>query len=213
MLTVGVLFGGRSGEHDVSLCSAASVISALDRELYKVVAIAIDRDGVWYVQDNPVIIDDADFGRIMSFEKKGRCFINHYEQDGKLILHRYENGTTVDIDVVFPVVHGTYCEDGTLQGLLELSMVPFVGAGMTGSAIGMDKDICKRLLRDGNIPVVPWRTLTERDLERDDAFFYDIIDDLELPLFVKPVSAGSSVVSPATELALSSAPGVSLQTS
>jgi D-alanine-D-alanine ligase len=193
MLTVGVLFGGRSGEHDVSLCSAASVVSALDPARYNVVAIGIDRDGRWYVQDRPIIDDNRDFGRVLRLEKKGSWRVNHYEDGNRLVFFNTENGASVSVDIVFPAVHGTYCEDGTLQGLLELAMVPFVGADTLGSAVGMDKDVAKRLLRDAGIPVVPWLTVTRKDWERERDRVLSDAGGLGLPLFVKPARAGSSV--------------------
>ena len=193
MLTVGVLFGGRSGEHDVSLCSAASVVSALDPSRYNVVAIGIDRDGRWYVQDSPVIVDDKDFGRVLRLEKKGSWRVNHYEDGNRLVLLNTDDRTSVSVDIVFPMVHGTYCEDGTLQGLLELAMVPFVGADTLGSAVGMDKDVAKRLLRDAGIPVVPWVTVTRMEWERARDRVLRDAGGLGLPLFIKPARAGSSV--------------------
>lgn len=193
MLTVGVLFGGRSGEHDVSLCSAASVVAALDPARYKTVAIGIDRDGRWYVQDRPVIVDDKDFGRVLQLEKKGSWRVNHYEDGNHLVLFNTDDRTSVSVDIVFPVVHGTYCEDGTLQGLLELAMVPFVGADTLGSAVGMDKDVAKRLLRDAGIPVVPWLTVLRAEWDRERGRILQEAETLGLPLFIKPARTGSSV--------------------
>jgi D-alanine-D-alanine ligase len=194
MLTIGVLFGGRSGEHDVSLCSAASVVSALDPEKYAVVAIGIDRDGRWYVQDRPVIVDDKDFGRILKLEKKGTWFVNHFEENKKLVLYNFDDKKKISVDVVFPAVHGTYCEDGTLQGLLELAMVPYVGADSIGSSIGIDKDVSKRLLRDSGIPVVPWETIFIEDWDRNNKKIIERIKkNFSLPLFAKPARTGSSV--------------------
>jgi D-alanine-D-alanine ligase len=194
MLTVGVLFGGRSGEHDVSLCSAASVVSALDKNKYNVVAIGIDRDGKWYPQERPVIVNDKDFGRILKLEKKGTWFVNHFEDVNKLVLYNFDDKKKISVDVVFPAVHGTYCEDGTLQGLLDLAMVPYVGADTIGSSIGIDKDVSKRLLRDSGIPVVPWETVFIEDWQRSHKEITEIINaNLSLPLFVKPARTGSSV--------------------
>jgi D-alanine-D-alanine ligase len=194
MLTVGVLFGGRSGEHDVSLCSAASVVSALDPKKYNVVAIGIDRDGKWYPQERPVIVDDKDFGRILKLDKIGSWFVNHFENGNKLVLYNFDDNKKISVDVVFPAVHGTYCEDGTLQGLLELAMVPYVGADSAGSSIGIDKDVSKRLLRDSGIPVVPWETLFIEDWNRDHKEIIEKINaNFSLPLFVKPARTGSSV--------------------
>ncbi len=194
-ITIGVLYGGRSGEHDVSLCSAASVVSALDKTRYDIVAIGIDRDGRWYVQERPEIVADRDFGKILSLKKRGTWLVNHFEQQNKLSLCNLEaDGEKVIIDVIFPVLHGTYGEDGTLQGLLELAMVPYVGVDVAGSAIGMDKDIAKRLLAQAGIPVVPWITAGRREWsEQPQKILRRAQKELAFPLFVKPLCTGSSV--------------------
>ena len=194
-MNIGVLYGGRSGEHDVSLCSAASVFSALDRNKYKVTVIGIDRDGRWYVQDKPEIIPDKDFGRKLALKKSGTWLVNHFEQKNKLHLYNIKNkNKEVVLDVVFPVLHGTFGEDGTLQGLLELAMVPYVGADVTGSAVGMDKDIAKRLLKEADIPVVPSLTINKQQWKDNQKLIIKSAPDiLGLPLFVKPVCTGSSV--------------------
>ena len=194
-IKIGVLYGGRSGEHDVSLCSAASVFSALDRNKYKVTVIGIDRDGRWYVQDKPEIIPDKDFGRKLALKKSGTWLVNHFEQKNKLHLYNIKNkNKEVVLDVVFPVLHGTFGEDGTLQGLLELAMVPYVGADVTGSAVGMDKDIAKRLLKEAGIPVVPSLTINKQQWKDNQKLIIKSAPEiLGLPLFVKPVCTGSSV--------------------
>jgi D-alanine-D-alanine ligase len=194
-IKIGVLYGGRSGEHDVSLCSAASVFSALDRNKYEVTAVGIARDGRWYVQDKPEIIPDKSFGKILSLKKKGMWLVNHFEQKNKLHLYDLKNkNKKVIIDVVFPVLHGTFGEDGTLQGLLELAMVPYVGADVTGSAVGMDKDIAKRLLKEAGIPVVPSLTINKQQWKDNQKIIIkSALDELGLPLFIKPVCTGSSV--------------------
>ncbi len=194
MITVGILFGGRSGEHEVSRCSAASVFTHLDRDRYNVIVIGIDYDGRWYLQDKPEVVSDDSFGPVLRLEKKNECFVNHYERDGRIYFHNADTGKEVSADMIFPVVHGTFCEDGTLQGLLDLSLVPYVGAGVAGSAIGMDKDIAKRLLRDAGIPVVPWIKVTKLHwLNKRDFIISSICDNIGFPCFVKPSNAGSSV--------------------
>ena len=192
---IGVLYGGRSGEHDVSLCSAASVFSALDRNKYEVTAVGIARDGRWYVQDKPEIIPDKSFGKILSLKKKGMWLVNHFEQKNKLHLYDLKNkNKKVIIDIVFPVLHGTFGEDGTLQGLLELAMVPYVGADVTGSAVSMDKDIAKRLLKEAGIGVVPSVTVSKQQWKDNPKIIIKrALDELGLPVFVKPVCTGSSV--------------------
>ncbi|PKN70350.1 MAG: D-alanine--D-alanine ligase A [Deltaproteobacteria bacterium HGW-Deltaproteobacteria-12] len=192
---IGVLYGGRSGEHDVSLCSAASVVSALNSSKYEIIAIGIDKDGKWYVQDKPQIVKHKDFGQVLSLKKRGTWLVNHFEQENKLLLYNMENsGEKVAVDIVFPVLHGTFCEDGTLQGLLELAMVPYVGADVLGSAVGMDKDVAKRLLHEAGIPVVPSLTVNFQQWRNNQkSIMESAIDKLGLPLFVKPVCTGSSV--------------------
>jgi D-alanine-D-alanine ligase len=194
MLRIGILYGGRSGEHEVSLCSAASVLSALDKKKYEVVAIGIDRDGRWYVQREPEIIDDKDFGKVLKLSKDGNWLVNHFEKNNRLYLYDTESKREVYVDVVFPVVHGIFCEDGTLQGLLELAVVPYVGADVIGSAVGMDKDVSKRLLKEAGIPIVSWITLSREQWEREQSsVITSIVDRIDFPLFVKPSNAGSSV--------------------
>jgi len=194
MTRVGILYGGRSGEHEVSRCSAASVYSAIDRSRYDVLAIGIDYDGRWYPQEPARIMEDRDFGKVLDIKKNGLWLVNHFENDGRLWLYDIESGGRRYVDLVFPVLHGTFGEDGTLQGLLELAMVPYVGADVIGSAVGMDKDAAKRLLRDAGIRVVPWITVNRREWEGGAAGIAErAISELGLPLFVKPVNAGSSV--------------------
>ena len=194
-IKIGVLYGGRSGEHDVSLCFAASVFSALDRNKYDVTVIGIARDGRWYVQDKPKIIPNKTFGRILSLKKKGVWLVNHFEQKNKLWLYNIKSkNEEVALDIVFPVLHGTFGEDGTLQGLLELAMVPYVGADVTGSAVGMDKDIAKRLLKEAGVPVVPSLTINKQQWKDNPKLIIkNALDKLGLPVFIKPVCTGSSV--------------------
>jgi len=194
-IKIGVLYGGRSGEHNVSLCSGASVVRALDQNKYEVTAIGIDRDGRWYVQDKPEILPDKDFGQILSLKKRGKWLVNHFEQENKLHIYNIENkNEEVVIDIVFPVLHGTYGEDGTLQGLLELAMVPYVGADVAGSAMGMDKDIAKRLLNQAGIPVVPSLTISKHQWQDNPGIIIrDALSKLGMTLFVKPLCTGSSV--------------------
>ena len=194
MISLGILYGGRSGEHDVSLCSAASIVSGLDKNKYSITAIGIARNGKWYVQDEPVIVEHESFGKILRLEEKGNWKLNHFPSDGRLTLVDNDTGRSVSVDVVFPAVHGTFCEDGTLQGLLELASVPYVGADVVGSSVGMDKDVAKRLLRDSGIPVVPWETITSSSWQHDrETLSQKVINNIGFPLFVKPCCAGSSV--------------------
>ena len=194
MIKVGVLYGGRSCEHDVSCCSAASVIKYLDRSKYEVYAIGIDHDGRWHVQESPEIIKSNDFGEILKLNKTGDWLVNHFEREGRLFLYNKKNGAEVFSDIIFPVVHGTFCEDGSLQGLLELAMVPYVGADVLGSAIGMDKDVSKRLLKEAGIPVVDWIKVTKHLWNSEkDVIKNKIAASIGFPCFIKPCNTGSSV--------------------
>src|SRR5947209_7873517 len=188
-LRVAVLFGGRSGEHEVSLASAASVIRGLDPDKYEAVPIGISKEGHW-------LIGSAATKLLPDVLKNGQRIVMAADPtDAALIpLDRSGSGMGQRLDVVFPVMHGTYGEDGTIQGLLDLAGLPFVGAGVLGSAVGMDKDVAKRLLQQANIPVVPWVTVYRADWERDPAAIQKEIEKkFRYPVFVKPAALGSSV--------------------
>jgi D-alanine-D-alanine ligase len=188
-IRVAVLCGGRSAEHEVSLQSARNVVGALDRRKYDVVLIGIDRQGRWRLHDAESFLAHArDPGRIR-LGRAGRrvalgagCNRFFGLADGKALR---------PVDVVFPVLHGPFGEDGTVQGLLELSGLPFVGAGVLGSAVGMDKEVMKRLLREAGVPVADFEVLHWHSAGRAD--LGAVIARLGLPLFVKPANLGSSV--------------------
>ena len=160
ILRVGVLFGGRSGEHEVSLASAASVIRGLDPDKYEAVPIGISKEGHW-------LIGSAAQKLLPEVLRAGQRVVMAADPTDAAIIPLDRSGGGQRIDVVFPVMHGTYGEDGTIQGLLDLAGLPFIGAGVLGSAIGMDKDVSKRLLQAAKIPVVPWITVYRTDWERD----------------------------------------------
>jgi len=194
MLRVGIVFGGRSGEHDVSRCSAASVLQNLDASKYQAVAIGIDHDGKWYPDDSPVVTSDDVFGSVLNIKKTGNWFFNVYPENGRLNFFEKESGKNISVDMIFPVIHGTYCEDGKFQGILESAGVPYVGANVIGSAIGMDKDVAKRLLDHAGIPVVPWFTVHKSSWDKTSEFTtQEIKMSFGFPCFVKPANAGSSV--------------------
>src|ERR1700724_4900585 len=159
-LRIGVLFGGRSGEHEVSLASAASVIRGLDPDKYEPVPIGITKEGHWLV--------GAGAQKMLPEVLKGGLRVMMTADPTDAALVRLDgSGGGQRIDVVFPVMHGTFGEDGTIQGLLDLAGLPFVGAGVLGSAIGMDKDVAKRLLQMAKIPVVPWITVHRHAWEKN----------------------------------------------
>jgi len=188
-LRIGVLFGGRSGEHEVSLASAASVIRALDPEKYEAVPIGITKDGRWLVGTGAVKM-------LPEVLKSGeRVILPADPSAAALVAVGPGSGQpSVMVDVVFPVLHGTFGEDGTVQGLLELAGLPYVGAGVLGSAVGMDKDVQKRLFQQAGLPIVPFLAVRRAEWERDRAeVLREIKKKFKFPVFVKPATLGSSV--------------------
>ena len=181
-LRVGVIYGGKSGEHEVSIASAASIFRHLDPFRYEAVPIKIEKSGRWALAAAaPTAVSAAEVLKDMRTEA-----LQPIEATAVLT-----NGT---IDVVFPVLHGPYGEDGTVQGLLELANVPYVGAGVLGSAVGMDKAVMKTLFAAAGLPIVPHITVLRRDWERDaPGITVRVASDLTYPVFVKPANLGSSV--------------------
>ncbi|MFW5940800.1 MAG: D-alanine--D-alanine ligase family protein [Chloroflexota bacterium] len=193
-LRVGVIFGGRSGEHEVSLMSAQSVMGALDPEKYEVVAIGIDKSGEWLVGDAMLALSEG-----ASNSTHPATLLPDPRASALMRMERRETKPTAlsevaQLDVIVPILHGTYGEDGTVQGLLELAGLPYVGAGVVGSAVGMDKAIFKSVMSAHQIPVLPWRLIRAGEWRRRPR---EILDELEAaftyPLFTKPANLGSSV--------------------
>jgi D-alanine-D-alanine ligase len=210
-LRVGILYGGRSSEHEVSLASAAAVFANIDRTRYEPIAIRIEKDGHWVLADRPpTAASAADVIDQLKSEtarlRGGReVFLPPRPGDATLVLvdRRSARGdeaeataslTGLGLDVIFPVLHGPYGEDGTIQGLLELANVAYVGCGVLASAVGMDKAVMKVLFEAKGLRVSAWRTLLRGDWQRDRA---GVVADLEralsYPLFVKPANLGSSI--------------------
>jgi D-alanine-D-alanine ligase len=188
-LRVGILFGGRSGEHEVSLVSAASVMRALDSEKYEAVPIGIAKDGRWLIGSNaqkmlPEILKSGD-----------RVVLPPDPNAAALVPLRPLTGQpSTTVDVVFPVLHGTFGEDGTVQGLLELAGLPYVGAGVLASAVGMDKDLQKRLFVEEGLPIVPFLAVHRSEWERHRGkVLREVKKKFRFPVFVKPATLGSSV--------------------
>jgi D-alanine-D-alanine ligase len=188
---VAVLYGGRSGEHEVSLVSAASVIRNLDRGLYEIVPIAIDKQGRWLLHDLKTIDLDA---KALPVSPSALPVVLPPTPGATSLVSLNGQVKRIPFDVIFPVMHGPLCEDGTLQGLLDLAEVPYVGCGVLASAVGMDKDVAKRLAHAAGIPVVPWITLRRAQYLHDPTKAHEAIaSQLGYPNFVKPANMGSSV--------------------
>ncbi len=188
-IKVGILFGGRSAEHEVSLQSAKNVAEAIDRDKYDVALIGIDKSGRWLLPDQSQYLLNASDPKLISLNRQGQEDVALVPQSGGSLSDLNSGGTHSSIGVVFPILHGPFGEDGTVQGLLKLADVPFVGAGVLGSSVGMDKDVMKRLLRDAGLPIGKFIVLRRTDL----ADFAAISDEIGLPCFVKPANLGSSV--------------------
>lgn len=196
-LRVGILFGGKSGEHEVSIVSATNVFGALDKDKYDVTLIGIDKNGRWLLPDQALFLTNAANPRLVKLNKESQTVsLVPYENDSSLVPVGATAGPSAvgRFDVVLPILHGTYGEDGTIQGLLELANVPYVGSGVLGSSVGMDKDVSKRLFQAAGIPVVPARVLRRHEFEKKPQVLIDeTIRELGLPFFVKPANMGSSV--------------------
>jgi D-alanine-D-alanine ligase len=204
---VGVLFGGRSSEHEISLRSALTVISAMDPVRYEVVPIGIGRDGRWYLRTDAIRMLAQTAPRLEALADGGLEVSLLPHPAGHSLVGAPGNGSggavstaqsagkglPGPLDVIFPVLHGSYGEDGTVQGLLELAGIPYVGAGVLGSAVGMDKDIQKRLLREAGLPVVRYAAIERWQWREDPTRAADLARALEYPVFVKPNALGSSV--------------------
>jgi D-alanine-D-alanine ligase len=187
-LRVGILFGGRSGEHEVSLASAASVIRALDPEKYEALPIGITKDGRW-------LVGSGAHKMLPEVLRSGQRVVLPPDPTAAALVPLDEaQSPGLRVDVVFPVLHGTFGEDGTVQGLLDMAGLPYVGAGVLASSVGMDKDVQKRLFHEARLPVVEYVSIPRSEWERDPRRAErDIFKKLRLPVFVKPATLGSSV--------------------
>jgi len=195
-IRIAILFGGRSGEHEVSLQSAASVLAAIDRKQYDVLPIGITKEGRWVTGNVPETLPAEKLAGIL---RQGNPVIASADPQGPSLIPLNSSVPTGrnlagKIDVVFPLLHGTFGEDGTVQGLLDLAGIPYVGAGVLASAAGMDKDIMKRLFRDSRIPVIEWITVLRNEWQSYPALVrQNVQHEIGYPAFVKPANLGSSV--------------------
>jgi D-alanine-D-alanine ligase len=202
-LRVGVLFGGRSGEHEISLRSALTVMSAMDPAQYEVVPIGIGRDGRWYLERNALKLLAEKTPHLAALSAGGTQVTLLPHPEGQALVATPADGAHGEstgaqdsipgVDVVFPVLHGTYGEDGTVQGLFELAGIAYVGAGVLGSAVGMDKDAQKRLLRDAGVAVVKYFAIDRVDYVESPEIGAKLARKLGYPVFVKPNALGSSI--------------------
>lgn len=192
-MNIAVLFGGRSGEHEISLISAAAIIRGINKN-HKIYLIGISKDGRWFLQDDSLLqnlLSDSSTKLTITEDEKNLVSILPGLKNKSFSV----NGTSLEIDIAFPVLHGTYGEDGTIQGLFEMAAIPYVGSSHLSSAITMDKEKTKMILQSVGIPVVPYVCLKQNIIE--DSVVYDaVIEDTEkelgYPMFVKPCCAGSS---------------------
>lgn len=192
-MNIALIYGGRSGEHEISLISAASIARGIDKK-NTVTLIGITKDGTWFLQN------ESEYNRICK-DKDASLKIEESDENkiyvvpgGKNKAFRTKNGS-LNIDVVFPALHGTYGEDGTIQGLLDMADIPYIGCSTMASALTMDKEKTKQILKSSEIPVVPYICIKRCDLnnsQRYDEIFQRCIDKLGFPLFIKPCCAGSS---------------------
>ena len=201
-LRVAVLFGGRSAEHEISLLSARFVVESLDREKYQPVLIGIDKSRRWLLQEESMLLGAARDPRLVKLDQAMPSVLlpphadpvdAHGTQRVSLVRASPNQGAPLPVDVIFPVLHGPMGEDGTVQGLLELTGLPYVGAGVLGSAVGMDKDVMKRLLIQAGLPVLPYETLRRKQWQSAPDATLSRLAGLGFPQFVKPANLGSSV--------------------
>ncbi len=186
-LTVAILFGGKSAEHEISLISARNIVEAMDKNKYEVVAIGIDKQGRWHLDESAHLLLGKSATKVEYRDAKNAAAI--MPGDSATPMVRPTGAGLGAIDVVFPILHGPFGEDGTVQGLLKLANLPFVGASVLGSAVGMDKDVMKRLLRDAKIPIGNFLAFNRSEK----ISFAKVKKALGMPLFVKPANLGSSV--------------------
>jgi D-alanine-D-alanine ligase len=207
-LRVGVIYGGRSGEHEVSLASAAAVFKNLDPERYEAIPIIIEKDGRWSLPRRPPTLvsaadvieaakQDESVGQLPGDAPREAHLVAHPGAETLLTIERHTQTPVVSglaLDVVFPVLHGPYGEDGTVQGLLELANIPYVGAGVLASAVGMDKAMMKLVFAAKGLPICDYDVVMKREWQRDErSVLQRIVNRLGFPVFVKPANLGSSV--------------------
>lgn len=187
-IKVGILFGGKSAEHEVSLQSAKNVAEAIDKNKYDIVLIGIDKTGKWLLNsDSSKFLLNSQDPKLIALNKQNTMSVSLVPESQGILSGDLKKNNK--IDVIFPILHGPFGEDGTVQGLLKLAGIPFVGSGVLGSAVGMDKDVMKRLLREAGIPVGKFLVFKGNE----EISYRKVIKNLGLPIFIKPANLGSSV--------------------
>ncbi len=191
-LRVAIVFGGRSTEHQISLLSATNVYESLDKEQFDAVLIGIDKSGQWHLNGDSInLINKGDANKVQLPENLKAPLLISQNTGQHTLISPDGQFETKGIDVIFPVLHGTYGEDGSIQGLAKLADLPCVGCNILGSAVGMDKDIMKHVLRSNNIEVAPWITVRRGDAQFPS--YEEAKEKLGAELFLKPANLGSSV--------------------
>ncbi|WP_047980966.1 D-alanine--D-alanine ligase [Ornithinibacillus contaminans] len=188
---VGIIFGGKSAEHEVSLQSAKNIVDAIDKDNYDVVLVGIDKEGKWHLNDQSSYLLHAENPKLIALNKSEDNIAIVPGSANNQLIHAENAGVLEQLDVVFPIVHGTLGEDGSLQGMLRLANLPFVGPNVLGSAVCMDKDIAKRLLNAAGINVA--KGITVKRVNLPNISFEKASEYLGTPMFIKPANQGSSV--------------------
>jgi D-alanine-D-alanine ligase len=190
-IRVAIIFGGKSAEHEISIISAKNVIDAIDREKYEPVPIGIDKDGSWYLNEQSKFILESSNPKLAKINKANEKVALVPTNNSNELMSITGNKNKGKIDVAFPILHGPYGEDGSIQGLFRMANIPYVGADVLGSAVGMDKDVLKRLLRDAKIPTPKFEAFDKTSIKNTS--FKKLSEKIGSPMFIKPANLGSSV--------------------
>lgn len=190
-IRVGIIFGGRSAEHEISLLSAKNIIDAIDTQKFELTLLGIDKQGHWHINDASNYLLNSDDPSLIELKHSNKNVALIPGQSHNQLIEGQSAAALPQLDVIFPIVHGTLGEDGSLQGMLRMANIPCVGSDVLGSAVCMDKDVTKRLLRDAGLNVAPFVTLNRANFHLHN--FDSVVTRLGLPLFIKPANQGSSV--------------------
>jgi len=190
-IRVAIIFGGKSAEHEISIISAKNVIDAINKDKYEPIPIGIDKDGSWYLNDQSKFILESSNPKLAKINKANEKVALVPANNSNELMSITSNKNKGKIDVAFPLLHGTYGEDGSIQGLLRMANIPYVGADVLGSAVGMDKDVLKRLLRDAKIPTPKFEVFNKSNIKNTS--FDALTQKIGSPVFIKPANLGSSV--------------------